>query len=172
MEFRKRFDPSVKVRKKFPEQGRTKQQFKDECDINNILRRYEKTGALPNMIKSNPVYGDFSNVADFQDSLELVRFAEEQFAGLSAKLRRRFNNDPAEFLAFCEDPENVEEMVSLGLATKRAADTVPGGNDGDKRSDGKVPAQGQKKGKARAGGGVAPVATDVGEDRESGGSES
>ena len=32
---------------KFAEQGLTKQSFRDECDINNIMRKFERTGTPP-----------------------------------------------------------------------------------------------------------------------------
>jgi len=99
--------------------GRTKQSHKDECDINYIMRKFEKTGQLPDMIKSNPSYGDFSNVPDYQAALGMVEHAKEQFNALSAKVRARFNNDPSQFLAFATDPRNGAEMVKLGLAKAR-----------------------------------------------------
>lgn len=97
----------------------TKQAFKDECDINKIMSKYQKNGQLPDMIKTNPKFGDFSNPNSYQDSLNLVIHAQEQFASLSAAVRKRFNNDPAQFLEFTADPNNLPEMVKLGLATKR-----------------------------------------------------
>ena len=48
--FRKNYEVSPRNPVVFPEQGRTKQAFKDECDINNIMRRFETSGALPHMI--------------------------------------------------------------------------------------------------------------------------
>ena len=63
-------------------ESRTKQSFKDECDINNILKKYNKTGQLPAMIKADPKYGDFSNSASYQESLNLVLLAQEQFSNL------------------------------------------------------------------------------------------
>lgn len=98
----------------------TKQSFKDECDINNILKRYEKTGSLPSMILENPQYGDYSDVPSYQDALHIVMKAEDQFSSLSAKLRERFDNDPAKFLAFADDPKNKEEMDELGLTREGA----------------------------------------------------
>lgn len=99
--------------------GLTKQSFKDECDINQIVKRYETTGQLPDMIKTNPQYGDFSQVGTYMDSLEIVSKAHEQFEALNAHIRARFDNDPAKFLDFASDPKNLKEMVSLGLAVAR-----------------------------------------------------
>lgn len=98
----------------------TKQSHRDECDINMIMKRFENTGILPDLIKKDPVYGDFSDPIDYQEAQNVVAFANEQFASLSSKIRKRFGNDPEEFLEFATNPSNAEEMVSLGLATKVA----------------------------------------------------
>lgn len=119
--FYTRYGTQRKVAIKFADVSRTKQSFKDETDINNILKQYQKTGILPDMIKQNPQYGDFANPMDYQESLNLVLFAQQQFASLSSHVRERFNNDPAKFLEFTSNDKNAEEMVRLGLATKNAS---------------------------------------------------
>lgn len=98
----------------------TKQEFKRESDINNILKQYSKTGMLNhlNIRAAQGMYADLPDAVDFQDSLHLVRQAEATFMTLPAKLRDRFANDPANFLEFCSDPRNLEEMRELGLAIK------------------------------------------------------
>lgn len=103
-----------------------------DCDINEIMRRYEKTGALPQMIAKDPQWGDFSAAPDFQQACEIVLKAEEQFAALDAHVRKRFSNDPAEFLEFVNDPANGEEMVRLGLRAKKeeAPNGLAGNSEG------------------------------------------
>nr|QJB19160.1 MAG: internal scaffolding protein [Microvirus sp.] len=101
--------------------GRTKQADKDSCDINFILARYQKTGMLPDMIQAEPKYGDFSDVPSFQEACEIVSLAQEQFEALDAKVRQRFNHDPKEMLAFVADKANEKEMVELGLALPKPA---------------------------------------------------
>lgn len=103
----------------------TKQADKEAADINNIVRRYEKTGELPNMISRDPIWGDFSDVPTFQEAFVVVAKAEEQFAALDAPIRNRFGNDPAEFLRFATDPSNLEEMRTLGLLKPVIAPPAP-----------------------------------------------
>lgn len=95
--------------------GVTKQSFKDECDIEKILERGSKTGFYP-VMHSQPMYGDVSQVSDYQAALDIVTTAQAQFASLDAKVRKRFDNDPSKFLSFMADADNIDEMVSLGLA--------------------------------------------------------
>ena len=96
----------------------TKQSFKKECDINFLIGKYQKTGQLPELMKSNPVYGDFSSVPSYHEGLNIVKVADEQFGVLNSGLRKRFDNDPAKFLNFVNNPDNLDEMYKLGLAIK------------------------------------------------------
>lgn len=109
----------------FTDPSLTKQADAAAADINTILKRYEKTGTLPDMIKSDPMWGDFSDVPSFQEAFALVAKSEEQFAALDAPVRKRFDNDPAKFLAFATDPANSAEMVALGLAVEKTAAPPP-----------------------------------------------
>lgn len=96
------------------------QQFRDECDINTILRRFNVTGQLP-VGSVQPQYGDFSGIYDYRTALDAVRAAQESFDALPAKVRSRFANDPAAFVDFCSDESNREEMKALGLLIEKAA---------------------------------------------------
>lgn len=117
-------DPTIKlvggrVIRVTPDKSRTKQEFAPECDINNIVRKAEKAGQLP-LRERLAQYGDFSNVPSYQESLEIVRRAEEQFQMIGSRTRARFNNDPEAFLNFASNPSNREEMVRMGLAIKNS----------------------------------------------------
>ena len=90
------------------------QQFRDECDINTILERFNVTGQLP-VSPLQPQFGDFSGVTDYQSALNAVLDAQESFDALPARVRERFANDPAAFVDFCLDEANKEEMKVLGL---------------------------------------------------------
>lgn len=95
----------------------TKQSFKDDCDVNRIMSKYQSTGVLEHVkyMKENSLrYGDFTGF-DFRDVCDRIVQAQEMFDALPAKLRYRFENDPAQFLDFVSDVRNKDEMVSLGL---------------------------------------------------------
>lgn len=96
----------------------TQQHFKDECDINNIIARYESTGLLTDPFQSSGrmyQFGDYSAVHDYQDSLNYVIEAREMFDSLPSKVRERFNYDPANLLSFLSDESNRSEAILLGL---------------------------------------------------------
>lgn len=90
------------------------QNFKDETDINTIVKRFNLTGELPNNL-AVPQYGDFTEVTDYHSALNLVIKAEDAFMSMPAEVRARFNNDPGAFLDFVNDGNNREEAARLGL---------------------------------------------------------
>lgn len=115
---------SKRVQKVFSKPSKTKQSFKDECDINKIMKRFKKIMGAEYLNRYQGYvggeFGDFSMVGDYRSAIEQVNRAKEVFGALPSKVRARFSNDPAEFLDFVQNPANADEMVSLGLATKRA----------------------------------------------------
>ncbi len=99
------------------------QHFKDECDINTILERFNVTGMLPDAPLS-PRYGDFSGIGDYHSAMNRVIAARNEFAALPAQIRARFDNDPAKLIEFIEDESNRSEAEELGLIEKAAAEAV------------------------------------------------
>ena len=97
-----------------PDEPGAKQSFKKECDINQIMAKYQKTGLINHFNERKPHYG-FAPALEFKNALELISAADEQFSALPSSARKKFSNDPAEFLKFCENPDNRSEMALLGL---------------------------------------------------------
>lgn len=95
------------------DEDRAQQQFKDETDINVIVRRFGVTGKAP-VVFRNPIT-DFVDVTDYQSAMNAVVAAQREFAQLPAALRKRFGNDPAVLLDFLDDESNRDEAVRLGL---------------------------------------------------------
>ncbi len=97
--------------------GRTKQAFKNETDINQILKRAQKSGMISHLNKHEARYGDFANFDFFDAQLQLAAGATI-FADLPVELRREFNQSPGEFFEYVNDPANVGRLNDLlpGLA--------------------------------------------------------
>lgn len=102
----------------------TQQHFLEDCNINKIMEKYRRTGILP-VNQTRAIFGDFSEGFDFMDAQRQIAAAKEAFAQLPAKLRKRFENDPAQLLAFLEDPENRAEAEALGLVEKKEPEPAP-----------------------------------------------
>ncbi len=118
-----RDENSARSRFVFRKPSLAKQSFRDECDINNILRQFNVTGQLPaNGVQ--PQYGDFSGITDYQSALNAVMAAQDSFLQLPAKVRAKFDNDPALFVEFASDEANKDEMKALGLLHEETAQAV------------------------------------------------
>lgn len=95
----------------------TKQEFVAECDINNIIKSFSKTGQVAHISAkaAQGAYVDLPEPVDYQTALNIVADAEASFATLPSKVRDRFENDPQAFLAFMADAKNMDEARALGL---------------------------------------------------------
>lgn len=103
-----------------------KQEFKAESDINEVLRRFNVTGQLPQNVRK-PEYGDFTGIGDFQQALAAIEQARDSFMEMPADIRRRFDNDPGAFVDFFADPTNIAEARRLGLVpAAELLDVSPG----------------------------------------------
>lgn len=96
----------------------TKQSFKEESDINTIVRRFGLTGELPSDLRV-PLNGDFTEVPDFSTAMQMIVEARESFDALPAHLRARFHNDAREFVDFVSDDSNRAEAEKLGLVVRK-----------------------------------------------------
>ena len=97
----------------------TQQHKRDETNVNFIMKRFKKSGQLPNMESMHSLqYRDVSDVPDFMTMRNQMIKAEESFLTLPAKIRREFDNDPVKFLQFVANPENKARGVELGIFQK------------------------------------------------------
>lgn len=101
----------------------TQQSQAEEADINTIVRRFKLTGQLPENVKV-PVFADSDGELTYKEALDMIRQADQSFGAMPADVRARFGNDPANFVEFCSDEKNIDEMRRLGLAVP-AAVVVP-----------------------------------------------
>jgi len=107
----------------------TKQSFREEADINNIVNRLLR-GELVNNLNEKPLqYGDVSEITDYHTSLNQVKAAENLFMQIPAEIRVQFNNDPGQFVDFVNDPKNSDALIEMGLATRKG-EPPTGGGDG------------------------------------------
>lgn len=94
------------------------QHMKEQCDINQIMAKYEKGQVIQHVNRYQGAYGDFTMAPDYHEALNRLRSAEEMFGTLPARLREKFANDPGNFLDFVNNPENEDEMRKMGLLPK------------------------------------------------------
>ena len=111
-----------------PSESMVRPEFKHATDVNEIVRRWEKTNILEHTSRHQGQYGDFtSGPQSYHEAVNQVREAESMFAELPSALRERFHNDAGEFLAFVSDDDNIPEMRELGLIPpERSSESDPG----------------------------------------------
>lgn len=105
--------------------SKTQQQFKNQCDINNIMKKYQEQGIVThkNLYQGN--YGDFDGSLDYNTMLQKVRESNEMFMSLPSSVRQEFNNDPHTFIEFVTNPSNNERMYELGLKDRPVPPSPP-----------------------------------------------
>lgn len=104
----------------------TRQEFAEECDINTIMARYEKTGVISHVSNAQPRYVDFGAAPDFHSAMNMLVEAEAAFMSLPATVRRTFENDPVQFVEFAQNPDNLDQMRKWGLAPPASAESPSG----------------------------------------------
>ena len=108
----------------FEKPSLTKQSFTKECNVNTIMEKYQKTGAIEHVNKNEASYG-YASGQDFSEAMAIIATGKTMFEELPSSIRTKFQNDPAQFLDFVQDPNNLEEMRKLGLATQKSKTTPP-----------------------------------------------
>lgn len=107
------------------EPSMARQEFADECDINGIMAKYEKTGMLP-VNGAQASYVDFTAVpSDLQEAMRVMMDADAAFMSLPASVRKEFENDALRFVEYAQDGANLEQLRQWGLAEPEKAPAAP-----------------------------------------------
>lgn len=102
--------PKRKYSKTFNEPSLTKQSFRKECDMVNIIQRYKTTGEVP---ASKPVrYGEQGR--DFHQMHLHIAEAKSQFEELPSELRNKYGSIEGVVKAL-ETPEGLHQLAEDGL---------------------------------------------------------
>lgn len=102
----------------------TQQEFKESCDINNILAKFSvqarALGVEPSQLmpQDQGTYGDFSQLDDFQTAQNKIAFLNDQFSNLPSDVRRKFGDDLNTFMSALSDPNRIDELGDLGVWNK------------------------------------------------------
>lgn len=137
-------DPNRKVLDCSKDKILVEQSHKDEVDINKIIRRHgvdmiQKTALL----RSSDYTFDDVTGNDFTEALHKIMKAKASFESLPSAVRKEFDNNPARFLDFIQNPDNAGRLVEMGLAAPppdsgpvkvmivNPSETIPPGEKGD-----------------------------------------
>ena len=102
----------------FTQPSMAQQHQKDEVDVNKIMERYTRTGVIDHVNKYQGQYGEATGISYHEAMNEIIK-ADDMFMELPSKVRKRFGNDPAQFLEFVSDPDNHDKIYEYGLGKDR-----------------------------------------------------
>lgn len=118
MNFFTRYNPPPSPAADIGGRSMTHQEFKAECDINNIVKRVGL--GLTQLQCPEPVFTDISEVpTSYEEMLQVVLDAQARFDSMPSRVRERFGNDPARLVKFLSDESNFDEALKLGLVNAR-----------------------------------------------------
>lgn len=105
-------------------ESRTEQAHANDVDINQIMAKAMR-GQHSDYIRDHAgSYGDTSPLSYLEANI-VVANAKSMFEDLPSKIRNKFENKPEQFLEFVQNPDNLEEMYELKLATKPKTTITP-----------------------------------------------
>ncbi|WNK14860.1 MAG: internal scaffolding protein [Microvirus sp.] len=99
------------------EESLTLQSDAEDADINTLIKRFRLTGEIP-VVERTPLDLNLPEGFDFKMAMDIVNEGTRAFMELPADSRDRFNNDPAKFVDFALKPDNLDDMIKLGMASK------------------------------------------------------
>ena len=115
----------------FSEPSRCDPSQAQDCDINNIIKRYPE-GTSPYLMSSpgsiDPMsldFGDSTLLPDYQTALELIDKVEETFFSLPSNIRASFDNNPDVFVAQLSDEKYRSKFEQLKLIEKPLESKIP-----------------------------------------------
>lgn len=122
--FRTHYSPQVRVTFKTEGESLTEQQFAEESQIINKIRKYDSQGFFDSINRNPAQYNDFTQVRDLADAIDQIEEARDAFQTIPSDVRKKFNNSPSEFFEFASKESNYDELVKLGLATNKVVDSI------------------------------------------------
>ena len=122
--FRTHYSPQVRVTFETEGESLTEQQFAEESQIINKIRKYDSQGFFDSINRNPAQYNDFTQVRDLADAIDQIEQARDAFQTIPSDVRKKFNNSPSEFFDFASKESNYDELVKLGLATGKIVEQI------------------------------------------------
>lgn len=120
------FETRRRVTFKSTQPSMAKQEFKKECDVNTIVRGFERTGVISHINTHEGAFGDYINAPEsYQEALNTVMDAQNDFDALPSAVRAHFHNDPARFMNFQNDEEGMDLMRKHKLLAAKEPEKAP-----------------------------------------------
>ena len=108
----------------FSQQGeisKTVQSEKDSCDVNLIMKRFERTGQISHVVTVPPQFIDTTQRMSYEDALMHMEDAKADFMALPSEVRTYFGHDPKTFIKVISDPSelDLQNFKKMNLIVER-----------------------------------------------------
>lgn len=100
----------------------TKQAFAAECDINNIVEKFQRTGQMPVTNNLEARY-EHVPVLDLKDSLDLVFAARKEFNELPDEVKTSFGHDEDNYYNFLSNPDHFIDEIERKFEARSDLDS-------------------------------------------------
>lgn len=122
-------DPTKPIRRRVTidcgAESRTKQSFRDQVNVNEIVKRALTSGQLDHVNHREPLFGDFSKSTDLKSQIDAVHQAEESFKTLSSGVRKAAQNKPHILLEMLASDTGCQELRDAGLVVNTEPPAPP-----------------------------------------------
>lgn len=98
---------------KFKGKSLTKQAFKNECDINNVIKKYQSGGMITHISNKPLKYGDSPSL-DFQQTQLALAAANSLFENLPSDKRGIFDS-VSDFIEKIGNPDFRDQLIQEGI---------------------------------------------------------
>lgn len=131
------------------------------------MAKFQKTGIVDHINKYQGQYGDVP-ATDFREAMETVFTAQSMFDELPSEARKRFDNDPAIFLEFIQDPDTDKtDLHQLGLLDPNYTPPDAAQHSSEERKGNEATHNGEAESDAPASGGGAATTKTTGSTKTS-----
>ncbi len=95
----------------------TEQSHKDICDIHRIVRKSIETGVCEHTNQHEGQYLDLPDSTTYHEYMNRVAEVNSMFQTVPTEIRADFQQSPAKFVEFMQNPKNKEKIAEYGFST-------------------------------------------------------
>lgn len=116
----------------------TEQHHAETMDINDLVARYTPKELNDLALNVEQNFMDLTQFDDFQATMNDVARAKTEFEKMPAKIKNKFDNNPARLIQFLGDDKNRAHAEELGLIAKKESPTEPQNTPPGKKTEPKT----------------------------------
>lgn len=103
----------------------TEQSHAAQVKIKNIMKRAQKTGVIDHVNRYEGTYMEMPDELTFHEAQNMIAHAKTMFESVPAAIRADFDNNPAHYIEFMQNPSNREKIEAYGLDASHLPEPPP-----------------------------------------------